>query len=1092
MTQVGGSATIYGVMYQILGVVRWATSIHLVAEPDKGDFSSARLTIEPSGGGGDIQVSGYGRIIEQWKAKSDHGTWSVRQLVADVFPDLYRAVDVNDLNRPCSYRFVTEGRAGKWTELNSFLDKVKNSDVPSDPLKALDDVESKGFLRNEPYTESGFLLWMSNTLGDNHPDIKVDSEDVRLRKIWHVLSHFEFVPSRTCEALCGEIDHILRGVVDYDTQVEPKRRELYGLILELGSRGNVEIAPKELLLKVGLSAQSLADWTGLRERLKKHLAEELAIQWRYLLGEDVRSAPAWSSNKPILVLAGESGLGKTWQLASCALQIFSTNGIAAIASATGDAERDLSTAVRMIWQSVLKHDESLSLERFGDRRREVVPNVSGPWLTILIDDVQSVDEARRLCAKNWKALGARLAVSTLPPIAQTLKSAYPDHVEVIDVREFSLLELQAFLEHHGLEWGLIQRDVRELLSRPLLAKLFCEVVGDAQWSPVYEYELFERYWLRIRDAHSQTNHPGDSESMRRLAATVLDGPSVYPWPQKALTDATVAPEVQVRLETVGWLRRLDGDRVEVWHNRVLNWAVAEALVSRRQAGTITTVQLGEQIAKLFDIFTSPSGMFLQYVPMDVLWLSSDQTRGFANEVSTLLTALEQTPMYRGYPEGLYEWLLPTLGFRIVGSMLERVRQTVNQEFNPYPRFAAAAVSKIGMREPQEVAALGRKLLNDPLQDVREVGLRILAKYPVAGAFDKLWSIHCEIYKSYQAQEEGAVRKYEISFSALRLCVHLDPTPLLTRIEQADNNEPASELAYLVASLEGHAGSEIWLKVKNLLFTKVPVEKCRSLVRCIEQHADRSEIHRLEKWLTEKRDRAAPAALAALVRLDPDTALAGLKLLPHIDLYVTRGWWIRELFFQKAAAAEAVILNLMRENPEQLWNIALVYSGNEDLIGTQTLDFLLDALESLLVQNHELKDAQSPPNLWHPLGLLAELNRPEHFERFEARAGSALEDNLLIVASKHVSAANGWLDHELANIWRILLRINGRGITQLVNLELGGNKSICSIAWSRVVSGQARQIEPAATRNCDGQRVGVARQRSPVHATEGDHRLGGIG
>lgn len=88
MPNVGGSATCYGVLYQILGAAHWAASIRLSASSEGQALNECRLCIEPAEGGGDLQVSGGDarRIVEQWKAKSDHGTWSLKQTVEKVLP----------------------------------------------------------------------------------------------------------------------------------------------------------------------------------------------------------------------------------------------------------------------------------------------------------------------------------------------------------------------------------------------------------------------------------------------------------------------------------------------------------------------------------------------------------------------------------------------------------------------------------------------------------------------------------------------------------------------------------------------------------------------------------------------------------------------------------------------------------------------------------------------------------------------------------------------------------------------------------------------------------------------------------------------
>jgi len=117
MSQPGGSATIYGVLYQILGSIHWASSFRLTARRAGDELIEAQLILEPAGGGGDIRVqSSAKRLVEQWKARSDRGAWSLQKIIQDVIPDLYCAVEENKLDEYSEYRCVTEGHRSRWEE----------------------------------------------------------------------------------------------------------------------------------------------------------------------------------------------------------------------------------------------------------------------------------------------------------------------------------------------------------------------------------------------------------------------------------------------------------------------------------------------------------------------------------------------------------------------------------------------------------------------------------------------------------------------------------------------------------------------------------------------------------------------------------------------------------------------------------------------------------------------------------------------------------------------------------------------------------------------------------------------------------------
>src|SRR4051794_9630797 len=113
----GGPATINGILYQMLWCLLEAAKIYVEErgfEKDQrtNEIKSAQLLIEPTGGGGDVQK---GTRIIQLKAKSDEGRWPLRNVIEDVFPDLYRAVDVDGEDQ--IFEFITEGTIGEWEEI---------------------------------------------------------------------------------------------------------------------------------------------------------------------------------------------------------------------------------------------------------------------------------------------------------------------------------------------------------------------------------------------------------------------------------------------------------------------------------------------------------------------------------------------------------------------------------------------------------------------------------------------------------------------------------------------------------------------------------------------------------------------------------------------------------------------------------------------------------------------------------------------------------------------------------------------------------------------------------------------------------------
>lgn len=81
--------------------------------------------------------------MKQWKARSDGGTWSLAELIDEVLPDLYRAVDGSALDSSVVYRFVTEGRRGRWDNAQAFFKTLRGLPIPDQPLLDLDDTDQR-------------------------------------------------------------------------------------------------------------------------------------------------------------------------------------------------------------------------------------------------------------------------------------------------------------------------------------------------------------------------------------------------------------------------------------------------------------------------------------------------------------------------------------------------------------------------------------------------------------------------------------------------------------------------------------------------------------------------------------------------------------------------------------------------------------------------------------------------------------------------------------------------------------------------------------------------------------------------------------
>ena len=1075
MTQPGGSATMYGVLYQLLGTARWAGKIHLSTSTEGGEWTEARLVIEPFGGGGDTQIeSTERRIVEQWKAKSDGGAWSLRNVITDVLPDLYRAVDLVAERPETEFRFVTEGHRGRWATAEQFFADLRCSPVSDDPLAALDNKQPIKFFPDEELTKRDFFRCILGSLR-THPGIAKDSETESARKLWYLLGRFRIHGDQTIEKLTRELNGFLRPLVDYSEQVEPKRRELCAALLELASDGNATFTPRELLAKVNLDHPSFCNWARARDAILKTTQQTLRIRLRYNAEADVRSPMSPPANSGVCVLTGESGQGKTWRLASLALDAFADGSIAVAVSTSRNAEQDLQNAANVVWRDGFQREGPTDLDLVARKRHEFLPGLPTPWLTICVDDVQSMAEARSLIKQDWRGFGIRLAMTVLPPVAQALKTQYGEEISIVEVDDFSTLELRHFLEANGHNWGVLPGDVREVLCKPLLAQLYCDIAEAGDWHPTNEYALFARYWQRIIVDRNQADHPADIEAMRQLASTFLDGDVVYPWPQSLCITCGVSAEVQTRLESVGWLRRVEDNRIEVVHDRLLNWAVADALVAKRVSHKLSASDIAEKVSRFFGPHSS--GRMLGYVPMDVCWLMSEPSMNLADELPGLIAALEDGASI-WHSGGLYKDLLPTLGPRIIEPMVERVRAAVGEdeapeESNLLSRFLSDAIVEIGKQHPNDAIEWGLRLLDDDSAMIRQGGLRVLKHYPSVAALDKLWELHKNNYEGYVRKEEKHWwLGYGHTFSALNSCVRLDPEWLERRIlECSDDTGPFSELAYLVAVIPGVEGAALWNRVKNALFAKVPTDKGRCLVVCIQQHADHTEISRLESWLDQGDDLTGETALTALVHLDPKRALCSLCRFDVNRLYMMRKWWRPGLLLRFPDQTRDQIREIIETSAEARWRGALVYQDDPNQMDERTLNLLLDELEVLArdaISQSETRDKNK--GLWVPLNLLADVTRLDLLSQFEKRAGTPLEQVLTDLACSWGGRMTGYVDHELEYATHVLKKIGGDGFTKLVNRQLSSESKYARLDGIRLSlvrpDSETRQLLTDITRSPD--------------------------
>ena len=147
----GGPANVHGILYQIFSTLGTAARFVLDSTPAR-----VVLTIEPRGGDLHVEASAQRNGV-QFKSRAHEGTFSLTELIDDVFPDLYLAVDLE--HHPHSrYTFSTDGRMGTWARALEFFTSLRDRGNSSDQtLTDLDNLNVIQFSREYRATEREFF-----------------------------------------------------------------------------------------------------------------------------------------------------------------------------------------------------------------------------------------------------------------------------------------------------------------------------------------------------------------------------------------------------------------------------------------------------------------------------------------------------------------------------------------------------------------------------------------------------------------------------------------------------------------------------------------------------------------------------------------------------------------------------------------------------------------------------------------------------------------------------------------------------------------------------------------------------------------------
>lgn len=1030
-----GRRAIAGFLLQILRSIRIGLDMTVTLTPAE-DGGQLLLHLEPVAGS-DHQVTGGARdVVEQVKMRTPTGTWNSGEVASKVLSDLLRTVR---LGASQEFRFVTNNSNG----LGRLREYVDTRDRPSKRLRWGAASVSRAYFEQR--------LAKSTRLSAVTPEFR------------HLLDHFEIEiidPVRT-EA---EIDAALRPLLTPGQEPGDKRFQLVGQLLTLAT-GGATLSPAELRAFIHPEAhRRLAHAQSLPASLAGHVEEDAQLIG-YVAEQQARVAlPAVTTG--FAVLSGESGLGKTWTLAQLAFDQIARGELAVILKSPTKLEDVIDLVNDRIWQPAYTERASLSViaKHLGDAFK----SEHGYWLTIYIDDVQDRIFAERLARAKWQQLGIRTIASAQPRITRVIRAIRTD-VEVIDIGNFRSADLHRYLTHHGRAEALetMPDDIFELLLKPVHASIFVQLPKRSSWAAASEYELFSTYWdyagLLARD---QSDHPSDRFALTALAGALAAGKSHYPWRIAELRTAGLDDLAILRLEQVGLLRRPAPDRIQLAADRMLNWAVAEALADRIQSDDLSAPAAEAVLGNVEEVCTRTRehvGARLGYVYFDAIWLlaRNSDPQWMANLIWEHVARLPQEHRQE------QQWRdgFGSIGAHIVPPLELLAQRSFDEERDwDIPRSMPFALAAIAAAEPDRVAQVIARQLASPVDDEVTMGLRTTRLVPAASAIDQLWNVHLVRVKAFAAldaatdvdERSRALSRRSLSFEALHRAVGMSTEWLDKKLAVETDHDAIDQLLWILKdeeAVDADQAAHIWSKHRGRIVKLMTVPSA-ALVEAIGHFRDTaltvllSSVDLSNEWNYDR-------VLRSRARLAPQDAIR--QIAEGSDEYGWRAanWWFDELAAADMDGLSAAIRTRTSNGDDPLTDTVLYYRLRPEAIDAETLEGLLDQFTTALGNfNAKNDDAnEHDGRLGHPLRFLPELAHVWQFDMLRARAGTPLEEELVRFASSRRGRMSMTRDGTGNECERILAMIGGAGYEQLVLAELarpnvfGRQDGYISAHWS---------------------------------------------
>ena len=1042
MNRSGGSVALTGFLYQLLHHVYLIAELRLT----KRGHSTVQVVFEPITGGDSHLVEPDYLCVEQYKTRSKR-TWAVLDMIG-VLSNLRRAVQLSQ-KTVADYRFITNGRRGRFKEFDAFLVRIQRANSIDD----LDDVTVRKFSISVNTTDREFFQYIERKTRKKG----VQSCSESYAEVFHLLSRFDMQFCITTEDLILKIDEKLRRyVADRGDEVGIRQRLIAELIsrLESGPLRLDRTAIVALFNELELSPMRVEAFERLQQTMKLITTTRLT-RHNYVPALDVRSQPEWHTDKPVLLIAGKSGVGKTWQLGSLLCSLMDKQKVVTVVSGTGSGEEQLSCAVRDIWQIGLGETSVKTMVALLHHLNDL--GFSSHQLVLAFEDVRDTSTARYLIDQDWSILGVRIVLTVSNDVALSFLDAH--EVQLHPVKEFSYQELGKVLTPTIRYWEDLPHDLLEILRTPILAGIFLSLkYSSFQRSPQSEYEIFERYWHRIKTKAWST----DVGTVMALGLHCFKS-KPYPIPQQSWSSIQLNDNKLSRLEIAGWFQHNCG-YVSFVHDRLLNWALAESFVNAYLVDQIPLSELGDSLAKCVEGTLMYGYAELGYVPLDVFWLLAQDAKGLAI-LPHLIEHLEECVEFGSYGQVLYTQLLPTLGRCAVPILLQRLRKVAKHDEHDH-RFTLISAGMVVIQNQQDVDLedVLLVLLDSISIGSQNVALKMLSKSPTINTLDRVWRLHKQRLKRLNTESDTWIHEdYQASFDALGATIKLKPDWLRSRIVCNDElPEHLPALTYQLSILEDSNEHRIWNDTKKSLMERTPNSKPQSVLRCIERFTDRECIDFVLKHVTSKEEHINSVAFSTLAVIDPVLTLQHLGDIDDVGLYVSRKRWLPILLFKQPELTRQRIFALAETNSWGCMKIRLLFHEIPNELDRPLLEFFLVALEKELTELLDQTVASVQTSWFATLfDFLHKMTHPKLLAVIETKKHSKLEYMITQVAINLTDRFSGSSDVRVFEYaYHILMNIAGGGLAKLIRYQLASNHQILRIAALRwtLISGDREVVQ----------------------------------